>query len=101
MKKKILPIASVFLVILIVIIIIFTSHSQYRRAILCNQFVGNYLNNPPTNIEDYTSQDSTFNEFCGPDNLVYFVLVNLVLVGGLIYLLKKRQFRKKLIGLDS
>lgn len=39
-------------------------YNRIERNAWCNQFMENYLKNPPKDINEYTQKDFAFNELC-------------------------------------
>ena len=55
-------------------------YKQYNRQMFCNTWLQSYMQHPPTNVEDYTSQDVAYNELCSGSSTLYDIAGVLVVV---------------------
>ena len=89
-----------FILIIVILLLIanigYSAYFSYQRSNFCAQFIINYTESPPINTPDYTRKDYVFNELCSPTNDLYNFSSNLILVGLIIYLLRRKYKKEKI-----
>ncbi len=92
-KKFIRKAFVLLLPILLILLFINFAYLQYRQiqnTKWCNEFMQNYVKNPPLDISEFTHKDILFDEVCSPTNYLYGFWP-IVAIGALTYIAKKTK----------